>query len=148
MECCGNCTLCCKFPVIPEVKSKPGEYCYYCKPDFGCEIYEQRPNSCRIFLCAWTQMKEQNINVSNELRPDKCHVLFEKYSDNVIVGVTEKELSDLVLNQINCFKNSGISVLIADYIKKTKTYFLVKEHTKELVRKEIYDRSKLYRRFR
>ena len=92
-------------------------------------------------------MKKQNIKVSNELRPDKCNVLFEKYSDNVIVGVTEKELSELVLNQIKHFRNSGISVLIVDYTKKTKTYFLVKNHTKEFVRKEINDRSFIYRRF-
>jgi len=145
---CDGCTLCCKFPVIPEVNSKVNEYCQYCKEEVGCEIYEERPESCRIYECAWKQMISQMLIVSKELRPDKCHVLFEKYSDNVIVGVTEKELSLLVLNQINFFRREGISILIVDYNKKSKTFFLAAGHNRDFVREQINGGTKLHRRFK
>lgn len=81
-----------------------------------------------------------------ELRPDKCNVVFEKWSDKVIVGATDVNLSKLVLRQIGFFKREGISVLIIDHKKKTRTYFLAPGHTKQFVKKEINDSPKLHGR--
>jgi len=138
---CGECTLCCKLLKIDETNSKVNEYCCYCNPNFGCTIYDKRPESCRIFECCWKQMK----NAGEDLRPDKCGVLFEKWSDNVIVGATDEMLSNLVLGQIDYFRSENISVLIMDHNKKSITYFLADGHTKEYVRKEINDSPKLHK---
>jgi hypothetical protein len=83
-------------------------------------------------------------NAGEELRPDKCGVLFEKWSDKVIVGATNEILSNLILGQIDYFRSEGISIVIVDHTKKTRTYFLAEGHTKDFVRKEINDSSKLY----
>jgi len=130
---CGECTLCCKLLNIKEVDSKPGEYCKHCDWGVGCKIYDQRPESCKIFECCWKQMEV----AAEELRPDKCNMLFEKWSDKVIVGVTNKKISDLVMNQINSFRKEGISSLILDHSEKTKTFYLVPGHTKDFVKQEI-----------
>ena len=74
MQKCGECTLCCKLLHIPETNSKPNEYCKYCEINKGCRVYDERPDGCREFQCAWLQM----VNVHIDLRPDKCGVLFEK----------------------------------------------------------------------
>lgn len=138
---CGSCTLCCKLLNIKETDSKPGEYCKHCNPDIGCKIYEERPESCQIFECAWKQMRY----AGKDLRPDKCFIMFEKWSDNVMVGTTtEDSISDLVLRQIEYFKNEGISTLMINHIKKTRTFFLANDHTKEFVKEEINGSTKLH----
>lgn len=139
---CGNCTMCCKFPKIVETKSKAGEYCKYCEPKVGCKIYSERPESCKIFECAWKQME----HAGEELRPDRCNVLFEKWSDYLIVGATDTELSKLVLAQIDFFRGEGISVLIIDHSKKSKTVFLAPGHTRQFVKEQINGSTKLHRR--
>jgi len=139
---CGSCTACCKLLNIPETDSKPGEYCKHCYPGFACRIYNERPESCKIFECAWKQME----NAGEELRPDKCGVLFEKWSDTVMVGTTEDKLSDLILHQIDFFKGEGISVLMIDHSRKIRTFFLAPGHTKDYVREQINGSTKLHRR--
>jgi len=130
---CGNCTYCCKFLEIKETSSKTGEYCKYCIPEVGCKIYNKRPESCKIFECCWKQMKVS----AEELRPDRCNMLFEKWSDKVIVGATDKKMSELIMKQINYFNGEGISIVILDHLQKTKTFYLASGHTKEFVKQEI-----------
>jgi hypothetical protein len=75
---------------------------------------------------------------TEELRPDICGVLFEKYSDKVIVGsTTESELSDLMLGQITYFQKEGISVLIVNQNEKTRTFYLADGHTRQSVKEDI-----------
>jgi hypothetical protein len=83
-------------------------------------------------------------NAGEELRPDKCGVLFEKWSDKVIVGLTNEIISNLILDQIDYFRSEGISIIIVNYTKKIRIYFLAEGHTKDFVRKEINDSPKLY----
>jgi len=131
---CGNCTLCCKLLNIKETDSKPTEYCKYCTPEIGCNIYDERPESCRIFECAWKQMEKAHI----DLRPDKCNVLFEKWSDNVMVGsMNVSYISDLVEKQIDHFRSEGISVIMLNNFEKYRTYFYAEGHTREFVQEEI-----------
>lgn len=49
---CDGCTACCTVMGVPEL-SKP--YYKSCKHECeaGCSIYDQRPNSCQAFVCAW-----------------------------------------------------------------------------------------------
>ncbi|WP_283193004.1 hypothetical protein [Rhizobium sp. AN80A] len=50
---CGACTLCCRLPEI-ELLSKPANApCVNCVTGQGCRIYDDRPDLCRDFLCAW-----------------------------------------------------------------------------------------------
>lgn len=133
MQDCGECTLCCKLLHIKEVDSKPNEYCKHCDLNVGCNIYDNRPDGCREFQCAWLQMNQVGI----EMRPDKCGVLFEKFTDSIMMGATDGYMAHLVNGQINSFNHEGISVVILDHSKKSKTYFLAKNHTKEFVDGEI-----------
>ena len=131
---CGNCTMCCLLLNIKETDSIPTVYCKYCNPNVGCNVYENRPESCRIFECAWKQMENAHI----DLRPDNCNILFEKWSDYVMVGILNQfSISDLMMRQIDYFRSEGISVFVVDNVKKSRTYFLADNHTREFVRKEI-----------
>jgi hypothetical protein len=145
MECDG-CTLCCKVLEIPEVNSKFNEWCKYCDKERGCKIYSERPDSCKEFNCAWVQMKKAGIKVGIEIRPDICGVVFEKYTDNVMMALTSGKILERVWGQIKFFNNEGISVVLFDHSNKSKTVYLSKGHTREFVEKEINDSRKLYRR--
>ncbi len=49
---CGACTLCCTTLAVPELDKPNGVRCVHLT-DQGCGIYEDRPESCRTFECAW-----------------------------------------------------------------------------------------------
>jgi hypothetical protein len=130
---CGNCTVCCRDLYIPETDSKEGDLCKYCKEGVGCLIYDKRPEACKIFECCWRQMQHAHI----DLRPDNCGVCFEKFSDRVIVGSTDDELSKLIIGQISYFQREGISVLIVNLRKKERYYYLAEGHTTQAVEEDI-----------
>lgn len=130
---CGSCTECCKQLQIPETESKEGDLCRYCDEAVGCKIYSKRPEACKIFECCWKQMKI----TTEELRPDMCGVLFEKWSDKVIVGSTENKLSKLIRNQLGYFQREGISILIVNQNEKTRTFYLSDGHTIQSVKEDI-----------
>jgi len=130
---CGNCTECCRQLNIPETDSKEGDLCQHCEEGVGCKIYSERPESCRIFECCWKQMKI----AGKELRPNICGVLFEKWSDRLIIGSTVDELSDLIKGQIGYFQREGITVLIANMIKKTRNFYLAEGHTLQSIEEDI-----------
>ena len=137
MQNCGTCTLCCKLPQIPSVESPIGVYCKHCVPDVGCKIYHVRPEECREFQCMWSQMEYAGV----EMRPDKCHIVFEKVTDNIIFGRLDDGyiLSPLVLGQLHAFRNEGFSVLI--FRGEESICFLAEGHTEEYVRGVVNDRS-------
>lgn len=130
---CGSCTECCRQLNIPETNSKEGDLCQYCEENVGCKIYSERPKACQVFECCWKQMEYAHI----DLRPNNCGVLFEKYSDRVIVGSADNELSELVLGQIGFFQREGISVLIVNTKKKERYFYLADGHTIESVEEDI-----------
>ena len=134
---CGNCTICCRDLHIIDTNSKEGEYCKHCEINVGCKIYNERPEACQIFECCWKQMQYAHI----DLRPDNCGVLFEKWSDRVIVGSTEDELSELILGQIGYFQKEGISVLIVNQNEKTRMFYLADGHTIKSVEEDIKCRA-------
>src|SRR5690606_657388 len=51
---CGACTLCCTALAVPELDKPNGVPCKHLTPH-GCGIYEERPESCRAFACAFLQ---------------------------------------------------------------------------------------------
>jgi hypothetical protein len=135
MECDG-CTICCLDLNIPDTNSKEGDLCKHCNENVGCKIYDTRPECCKAFECCWKQTDGAHI----DLRPDKCGVLFEKWTDNVIVGSLEKPVSDLILRQISYFQSEGISVVLINQNEKSRTFYLADNHTIKYIEGEIINR--------
>ena len=138
MQNCGECTLCCK---LLEVNgSAIGPYCHQCEVGVGCKIYDSKPVECSTYQCMWLQMN----NVGEELRPDKCGIIFDRISDDVICARIEKgiKLNELVMNQIKAFNREGFSILI--FRDKDSKCFLKLGHSENYVRGIINDYSKLH----
>lgn len=69
---CGTCQSCCIAPAInkPEVQKRPGSPCLHSLQG-GCNIYENRPDPCRTFFCAWRRSRD----FPDDWRPDRSGVL-------------------------------------------------------------------------
>ena len=74
----------------------------------GCEIYKERPESCRVCECAYIQMP---YGVPEELRPDQCGIIFERDRDSM-VGTVIGPVSAMARNQIKAFQVEGFQVVI------------------------------------
>ena len=55
MNKCEDCNLCCKLPQINDPAfSKPSyQWCEHCEPGIQCNIYNDRPLTCKTFECIW-----------------------------------------------------------------------------------------------
>lgn len=71
MRDCGGCTQCCKTMGIVELKKPINTWCEHCAIGGGCKIYENRPETCRGFVCAWLT----DMNMPEDQRPDKTKVV-------------------------------------------------------------------------
>lgn len=71
---CGDCTLCCRLTHVPELSKPIYKMCDHCESGQGCKIYEQRPGSCKRYQCLFLS----NQKLADELRPDRCGVIFER----------------------------------------------------------------------
>lgn len=76
-EGCGSCTMCCKLMGVADLpKPKPnGVWCEHCAIGKGCKIYEERPNSCRIYECLWLMSQKQAHPMHPQMRPDRSKVI-------------------------------------------------------------------------
>jgi hypothetical protein len=50
---CGKCTLCCRILGIEAIGKAAGEWCRHCDIGRGCNIHDERPQSCRDFDCLY-----------------------------------------------------------------------------------------------
>lgn len=67
---CGECRACCTTCAVHEIDKPVNTPCQHlCER--GCAIYESRPNSCRIYDCAWLQGY-----FSEKQRPDQCGIVW------------------------------------------------------------------------
>lgn len=64
---CGSCMMCCKVPYIKEFEKPAGVWCRHAVPGKGCNIYADRPSSCRAFYCSWMQ----DASFGPEWKPEK-----------------------------------------------------------------------------
>ena len=64
---CGTCMMCCKVPAIEEFAKPPGVWCRHAVSGKGCNIYPERPASCRAFYCLWMQ----DARFGPEWKPEK-----------------------------------------------------------------------------
>lgn len=128
---CDGCTLCCELLNIPWMDSPADELCKHCNGK-GCDIYDTAPKDCLDYQCSYLQMEQVSIN----MRPDKCGVIFEKLTNKLFVGNIDPKQTkpkEIVMKQITSFLNDGYSVIL--YHKKiTKPIiFNTKDRSKESV---------------
>ena len=85
----------------------------------------------------WSQME----TVSDELRPDKCGILFDRISDTVIAARLEddKKLNGLLSAQVDYFNQEGFSVVI--FRGREKKIFLNDHQTETDVIEILHDRA-------
>ena len=74
MKECGGCTQCCRTMAITELAKPAHEWCKHCSIGKGCNIYAERPASCRSFNCLWLQVAPEVLDAS--YRPDRLKVVF------------------------------------------------------------------------
>ena len=113
--------MCCKLLNIEWMDSPAGKNCRECDPGKGCKIYDHAPKKCLEFYCAYNQMADVSIN----LRPDKCRVIFERVTDDIFIGTVDpnvERLNDDVRGQIQAFLNEGFSVVL--FNQKIKEPFI------------------------
>jgi hypothetical protein len=73
---CGSCTECCKTCTVDELQKPGGVYCSHCTIGGGCQIYPDRPASCRTFMCSWLYTPQ----LGPEFKPDKTHVVIWEWT--------------------------------------------------------------------
>ena len=72
---------------VPELYKPAGTPCSKCTLGVGCQIYPERPQSCRDFVCGWLQAPY----MGPELRPDRCHVVFLRPDRDTILACCDAE---------------------------------------------------------
>ena len=71
---CGGCTVCCTHTEVEPFNKPNGQPCHFINGDnTGCAIYNQRPECCQQFRCAWL-----GGYFDEDDRPDKSGVMFEE----------------------------------------------------------------------
>ena len=113
---CGKCTVCCTTLMVPELNKPAGVRCEHLTSQ-GCGIYDQRPDSCRVFDCGWKRFSSrQGVNITPKLRPDRAGFMI--YIQNKIplskLGTRPVD-QDIKFNQngdgvLALFKNVGGTV--------------------------------------
>ena len=79
---CGGCTACCKIMAITELDKPAHQWCAHCDIGKGCNIYGDRPQSCRDFECVWLQAGPEVLDDS--FRPDRVKVVFTASGDKLV----------------------------------------------------------------
>ncbi len=77
---CGECTACCiNFTIdSPELVKLPNIACENLLECGGCSIYDNRPDVCNKWFCAWRNLQE----LDNSWRPDKNGIILEFSEEN------------------------------------------------------------------
>ena len=91
--------------------------------------------------CAYYQMEK----CSEDLRPDKCGVIFEKIADDIYLGTiepTQESISPQMMGQIGSFAKHGIStIFIHRNIKKPYIY----PANKDIIPQDIWNKFMKFR---
>ncbi len=77
---CQNCTGCCLVFSVEAVGKAFGEPCKHLGPTLfgkGCQIYNDRPDACKRYVCLWldSQRRAEVESMSEAMRPDVCKVV-------------------------------------------------------------------------
>ncbi len=104
---CGACNACCKPFSINEVNKHDTNWCSKCKIGEGCTIYENRPEACRSFTCAWL-----NGAGGEDLRPDRFGVMI--VVENITISGRRVDIVHLWETVLGAFKRPIIQKMIED----------------------------------
>lgn len=72
---CGNCTYCCTVMKVKELNKGAHTPCVHCHEGTGCTIYDERPESCRVYECLWFRSQRFDKPLPADIRPDRCNVV-------------------------------------------------------------------------
>jgi hypothetical protein len=79
---CGDCAMCCKLLVIPELDKPYNTWCTHCTNHTNCSIYDTRPQRCRDFYCHFMLS-----DLGEEWRPSKSRMVVTAHPDRMLVMV-------------------------------------------------------------
>lgn len=128
---CGSCTACCRVYTIPELSKPAGKWCDHCAIGNGCKTYNDRPQVCVEFECLWLQARKKSMKLSDDLRPDKCKVVFNASTNpRIITGtvmpgtnVNDVWQKPSVRSLINTLLRGGMAVALGEPAGKTQLVF-------------------------
>jgi len=105
---CGECTACCTAFYVKWLDKPAQTPCIHCNG--GCDIHDSKDFECDNFECAYIQSGVDN----EQLRPDKCGVIFEKIADDTFLATPVKglEITEAARNQMASFTSQGFKVMI------------------------------------
>lgn len=127
---CGSCTSCCTLLEVTEVGTAVNEWCKHCVAGKGCTIYDQRPQMCRSFSCAWLQG-----HLNDDWYPEKAGMVVHFSQDAVNVQVDAdhpdrwrqepyfSKLAEWSLNGIRMNGNRGYATLVC--VGSSEKYLLL-----------------------
>lgn len=77
---CQDCDGCCRVFEVKDVNKAFGEACKHLGPTLfghGCQIYNERPDACRRYVCLWldSQRRQEVESLPEQLRPDVTKVV-------------------------------------------------------------------------
>lgn len=82
---CDGCTLCCKLFRIASIDKPRLQWCTHCEIGVGCKIYQERPQQCADFFCAY----RYSARLGEEWRPADCMMVInyedDKKRTNILV---------------------------------------------------------------
>jgi hypothetical protein len=106
--------MCCTVTEVPELQKPQGQTCQHCQAD--CTIYDERPESCRSFACAWLAGE-----MPDWMRPDRVDAMVERLPDVPVVIVLPKpgrettwrttQVVDVLKQQ---YQGKGVAVVASD----------------------------------
>lgn len=123
---CGDCVACCSGYLIGNSygnKFGTGKPCaFLVKGD--CSIYEDRPETCRTYQCAWTQ------GLFNEdMKPTLSNVMISVEYDGVKQYLKVMKLSNII--------SSDVEKQIDEFCKNNNTYWVSVEPVKIVPIKKV-----------
>ncbi len=116
---CGSCSSCCTLLEVTEVGKPVNQWCQHCDAGKGCKIYDQRPQMCRSFTCAWLQG-----HLNDDWFPEKAGLVVHFSQDAINVQVDPgspdrwrqepyfSKLCEWSLNGIRMSGNPGYATLV------------------------------------
>lgn len=108
---CGSCTMCCKLMGVEELKKPATQWCDFCSPGKGCNIYATRPPSCQNYKCMWLQG-----HMGPGMKPNKARAVFTISNTDYVVQVNIDPgfgwKGTKVEETIETYRNAGLHILV------------------------------------
>lgn len=104
---------------VRELEKPANTWCKHCSKGQGCDIYETRPESCRVYECLWLRTQRFDKPLAAELRPDQSHVVIGTLNNgNEIVLYVKPEHRDAwkapeFASALGLFITSGVPVHVS-----------------------------------